>query len=459
MGVIKMNETSVIKVSLVKLSFQREAVNMKKIKSVLVILGLSVLLFTVVLTMTSGIANAVSATATRTLPEEPVQVAECFTVVIEVSGYGDKGGVDETLPEGFCYMTSSLNPVWVMVEVETNTVKFPFGIGITSFTYTVKAPDTEGTYNTISGILKDEDKNEYKVSGDTEIVVEEAEEGDAEPTATRALPEETIAAGECFTIEIEASHYGTYGYVVETLPEEFVYEDSTLSPERVEVEDNTVEFTLRGEPSFTYTVTAPDTEGTYTFSGILIDENENEHDIGGDTEIEVGEKSDEVSLPANITAWNPIEVIVNNTEGESRTFNITVNQTVNISWQINGTEVQTNESVTEAVYTNTSAVVGIWNVSAIATNTTTGLSDMHTWIWSVTLTPITTPTTTPTPAVNITSTPKPSPSVTPTPTSKPSITPTPVSTPTPSPPGFEAGFAFVAIFAVAYLLLFRKKKW
>ena len=455
MGVIKMNETSGVKVSLVKLSFQRKVVNMKKIKPVLAILGISVLLFAVVLTMMSGIANAGSATAIRTLPDEPVPAGESFTVTIEeVSDYGRFGSINETLPEGFCYMTSSLIPRWVTVEYETNTVTFPL-YGETSFTYTVTAPDTEGTY-TITGILKDEDENEYDVGGATEIEVKEAEDGDAEPTATRTLPEETIAAGECFTIEIEASHYGTYGYVVETLPEEFVYEDSTLSPERVEVEDNTVEFTLRGEPSFTYTVTAPDTEGTYTFSGILIDENENEHDIGGDTEIEVGEKSDEVSLPANITAWNPIEVIVNNTEGESRTFNITVNQTVNISWQINGTEVQTNESVTEAVYTNTSAVVGIWNVSAIATNTTNGLSDMHTWMWSVTLTP----TITSTPAVNITSTPTPTPSVTPTPTSKPSITltPTPVSTPTPSPPSFEAGFAFAAIFAVAYLLLFRKKK-
>ena len=454
MGVIKMNETSGVKVFLVKLSFQRKVVNMKKIKPVLVILGISVLLFTVVLAMTSGVANAESATATRTLPEGPVPAGEGFTVVIEVSGYGDKGRVDETLLEGFCYMTSSLNPVWVTVEVETNTVTFPFGIGMTSFTYTVKAPDTEGTY-TISGILKDKDKNEYTVSGDTEIVVEEAEDGDAEPTATRTLPEETLAAGESFTIEIEASHYGFLGHVVETLPEGFVYKDSTLNTERVEVEDSMVEFTLRGEPSFTYTVTAPDTEGTYTVSGILIDKDVYEYDIGGDTEIEVGEKSGEVLLPANITVWNPFEAAVNNTEGESRTFNITTNQTADISWQINGTEVQTNESVTEAVYTNTSAVVGIWNVSAIATNTTNGLSDMHTWMWSVTLTP----TITSTPAVNIT-TPTPTPSVTPTPTSKPSITltPTPVSTPTPSPPSFEAGFAFAAIFAIAYLLLFRKKK-
>ena len=448
-----MNETSGVKVFLVTLSFQRKVVNMKKIKPVLAILGISVLLFAVVLTMTAGIANAGSATAARTLPDEPVTAGESFTVTIKIADYGGFGSINETLPEGFCYLTSSLIPQGVTVEYETNIVTFTL-YSETSFTYTVEAPDTEGTY-TFSGILKDKDKNENEVGGDTEIEVKEAEEGDVEPTATRTLPEEPISGGTNFTIEIEASHYGTQGHVVETLPEGFVYGNSTLITERVEVEDNTVEFTLRGEPSFTYTVAAPETEGTYTVSGILIDEGENEYDIGGDTEIEVGEKSGEVSLPANITAWNPIEAIVNNTEGESRTFNISINQTVNISWQINGTEVQTNESVTEAVYTNTSAVVGIWNVSAIATNTTTGLSDMHTWTWSVTLTP----TITPTPAVNITSTPTPTPSVTPTPTSKPSITPTPVSTPTPSPPGFETGLAFVAIFAVAYLLLFRKKKW
>ncbi|MCK4733774.1 MAG: DUF3344 domain-containing protein, partial [Methanophagales archaeon] len=131
----------------------------------------------------------------------------------------------------------------------------------------------------------------------------------------------------------------------------------------------------------------------------------------------------------NITAWNPVDAVVNNTEGESRTFNITVNQTVDISWQINGTKVQTNKTVTKAVYTNTSAVVGTWNVSVIATNTTTELTDMHTWIWNVTLMP----TTTPTPTVNITTTPTPTPTATPTSTVNVTSTPTPAiptSTPT-----------------------------
>nr|QNO55781.1 hypothetical protein DIJDKDOB_00012 [Methanosarcinales archaeon ANME-1 ERB7] len=65
-----------------------------------------------------------------------------------------------------------------------------------------------------------------------------------------------------------------------------------------------------------------------------------------------------------------------------RTFNITINQPVNVSWQINGTAVQTNGSVTEATYTNTSAVVGSWNVSVIVSNANG--TDMQTWVWTVT---------------------------------------------------------------------------
>ena len=85
------------------------------------------------------------------------------------------------------------------------------------------------------------------------------------------------------------------------------------------------------------------------------------------------------ALP-NITSFAPPSS-VSDTEDATRTFNITINQTVNVSWQINGTEVQTNESKTEASYTNTSAVVGTWNVSAIVANANG--TDMQTWMWTV----------------------------------------------------------------------------
>jgi hypothetical protein len=176
-----------------------------------------------------------------------------------------------------------------------------------------------------------------------------------------------------------------------------------------------------------------------------------------DVDEEVGE---EVTLNSPvITAWKPAEAVVSNAVGESMTFNITVNQIADISWQINCTEVQTNNSVTEAVYTNTSVVIGTWNVSAIATNTTTGLSDMHTWLWSViptttvTPTPIQTPRVTPAPEAEIETETK----VTPTPTQVPKVTPTPTTpTPTPKTPGFEVVLAIAVLSTIAHILL-RKR--
>jgi hypothetical protein len=82
-----------------------------------------------------------------------------------------------------------------------------------------------------------------------------------------------------------------------------------------------------------------------------------------------------------IVSYAP-ETPVNDAEGAVRTFNVTVSQMVNVSWLIDGTPVQFNDTVTEASYTNGSAVVGYWNVSAVATNENG--TDMQTWWWNVT---------------------------------------------------------------------------
>ncbi|RZB29496.1 MAG: hypothetical protein AEth_01131 [Candidatus Argoarchaeum ethanivorans] len=82
----------------------------------------------------------------------------------------------------------------------------------------------------------------------------------------------------------------------------------------------------------------------------------------------------------NITSFAPPSP-VRDTEGATQTFNVTINQIVNVSWQINGTEVQPNVSGMAASYTNTSAKVGTWNVSAIVTNANG--TNMQTWIWTV----------------------------------------------------------------------------
>jgi parallel beta-helix repeat protein len=90
------------------------------------------------------------------------------------------------------------------------------------------------------------------------------------------------------------------------------------------------------------------------------------------------------AMPPDITSWNPVEATINDTEGAVRTFSISVDNPVNVSWLIDGTVVKdTEKGVTEASYTNESAVtvIGAWNVSAIVSNANG--TNMQTWWWIV----------------------------------------------------------------------------
>jgi hypothetical protein len=117
------------------------------------------------------------------------------------------------------------------------------------------------------------------------------------------------------------------------------------------------------EHEWPYTISEWDPSGTYTWSHISV---ENEGQLTSD-EWEPISFNVTCTTPPEITSYTP-ESPVDDSQGATRTFSITINQTVKVSWQINGTEVQTNASVTEASYTNTSAVIGTWNVSAIVSN-------------------------------------------------------------------------------------------
>ena len=87
------------------------------------------------------------------------------------------------------------------------------------------------------------------------------------------------------------------------------------------------------------------------------------------------------SMAPDITSFAPPSP-VSNSEGESGTFNITIDQVVDVCWLINGTIVKdTEKSVTEASYTNTSARIGTWNVLAVATNTNG--TAIQSWVWIV----------------------------------------------------------------------------
>ena len=108
----------------------------------------------------------------------------------------------------------------------------------------------------------------------------------------------------------------------------------------------------------------------------------NNSGLGNMSALSVSQNIQAPSLPSpiNIINYAPLSPIVDN-EGAIRAFNITVNETVDVTWYINGTQVSSNSSVTAANYTNTSAKSGTWNVSAVANNSNGTI--VKTWIWIV----------------------------------------------------------------------------
>jgi hypothetical protein len=106
-------------------------------------------------------------------------------------------------------------------------------------------------------------------------------------TATRSLPSASVAPGANFNVVITASGYGTMGRVEETLPAGFSYVSSTLVPAAVTHTGQVYKFTLLGDASFTYTVKASSTVGSYTFNGVLKDENLASNLVGGNSLVTV----------------------------------------------------------------------------------------------------------------------------------------------------------------------------
>ncbi|MBN2186539.1 MAG: hypothetical protein JW732_03710 [Dehalococcoidia bacterium] len=108
------------------------------------------------------------ATATRTLPASAAS-GTGVDVAIHASGCGFMGQVQETLPDGFTYISCTLDDT--SVEYEDNTVRFTFLGDSAIFTYRVKAPNVAATTTyTFHGIIKDEDRQEYSI-GDSDITV------------------------------------------------------------------------------------------------------------------------------------------------------------------------------------------------------------------------------------------------------------------------------------------------
>ena len=115
----------------------------------------------------SAPVEATSHGAVRSFSAPWVLPGGALEVTITAAGYGGFGQVVETLPSGFSYEGSDLSDA--AVKVEGQTVAFTL-LGDERFTYTVAAPSAEGVY-AFSGVLRDADRAEEAVGGDSSIRV------------------------------------------------------------------------------------------------------------------------------------------------------------------------------------------------------------------------------------------------------------------------------------------------
>ena len=107
--------------------------------------------------------------ATRHFSQPWVLLGDEFDVTITTVRYGDSGQVVETLPDGFRYVSSSLQSD-AMLEGQAVTFTLT---GEETFTYTVIAPATstdEGAHP-FTGVLHDSDMGQQPVVGHSSITV------------------------------------------------------------------------------------------------------------------------------------------------------------------------------------------------------------------------------------------------------------------------------------------------
>ena len=254
--------------------------------------------------------NGPSATRSFSLATAPA--GGQLVVTVAASNYGAAGFVEERLPAGFSYV-SSTHPDGDVKVVDDRTIRFRL-FTYDTFTYTVTVPDMGGSFD-FDGFLRDDFLVDHTVGGDKTVTVEATEAPGMSPeapgvspeppaleaSATRSFGAATVPAGGQLMVTITASNYGRIGSVEERLPAGFSYVDSTHPDAGVTFAGQAVRFALaQGDNSLTYTVTAPDMGGSYDFDGSLQDFDRGVHLVGGATRVTV-EAAEPPALEASAT--------------------------------------------------------------------------------------------------------------------------------------------------------------
>ena len=105
-------------------------------------------------------------------------------------------------------------------------------------------------------MLKRVGQPDVDVSGPSVVTVSGTTE--PQPSATRTFDDSTVGPGEDVEVRIAVSNYGSAGSVREILPDGFTYKSSSLTRRGSGQE---VRFSLTGQESLTYVVTASSAAG------------------------------------------------------------------------------------------------------------------------------------------------------------------------------------------------------
>ena len=238
--------------------------------------------------------HATGHSATRSFSADTVEPGDELVVTIEAADFGRGAYIEETLPEGFTFVSSD-HPDGQADGQKVNVLLFALE---GPFIYTVTASATAGDYD-FDGFIRDFERDVRDVGGATTVTVEAGAvtpspspsptqpPADGGPSATRSFSDSTVESGGEVVVSIEAADYGAGAVVFETLPAGFSYVSGSLPYTGVTpLAGGQIAFTLLDD-SFTYTVTAPGVAGDYDFNGFIRDFDRVEAPVGGDSRITV----------------------------------------------------------------------------------------------------------------------------------------------------------------------------
>ena len=206
---------------------------------------------------------------------------ESFTLSVTVRNRGDKESSFTTLryyrSTDATITTSDTSMGSDQVGSLDPSGSSPESIGLT-------APSTPGTY--YYGACVDADSDETDATNNCSTAVTVTVGGTpATWGAIRSFSPSYVEPEGQLVVTIEANNYGPFGGVTEVLPPGFDYVTSSLDSSAITfvefLQHQEVTFTLLGVTSFTYTVVAPSTTGTYSFSGVLTNSERGEVPVGG----------------------------------------------------------------------------------------------------------------------------------------------------------------------------------